>query len=251
MRVPRRLVEDNEQFAGLVDELRRSEPPPKLAADVLQGMASQREAAVSKRWRRIVGALAGVGCVAVLTGVVVGPRANHDAPSPSTVTDAPAFALPPPALATSATETIPSVSIEALPDSKAVAPTRHAHVPTRASAAEPSSAAPSPAAAPSIPSATAGSSRVSLRREIELIAQARRALTGSDNRTCLAALDLHDSEFPTGQFALEAKVMRVEATLANGDRAGARALALDYLAKNPASPYDARVRSLLSSTGEQ
>jgi len=250
MKVPRRLVDDSELFAELVDDFRHREPPPKLLADVLQGMASHRDAAVSQQWRRIALALAGVGCVAALTGIAIVRAPNHEGPSAMTVADAPAVVSPPPVPLTSATEAVPSVSIDALPDSKSATLSRRAPVPPRVAAA-PSSAPPPSSESPPIPTAPAGPSKPSVRREIELIAQARRALTRGDGRACLTALDLHDSEYPTGQFALEAKVMRVEATLAGGDRAGARALALEYLAKHPASPYDARVRSLLSSTEDR
>ncbi|MDF2698443.1 MAG: hypothetical protein K0S65_6827 [Labilithrix sp.] len=85
------------------------------------------------------------------------------------------------------------------------------------------------------------------RREIELIIAAREALTRLETDRCLAAVGAYEAEFPSGQFTLEAKVMRVEATGARGDLARARVLARDFLAKNPSSLYEERVRSLLAS----
>jgi len=41
--------------------------------------------------------------------------------------------------------------------------------------------------------------------------------------------------------------MRVEALLRKGDRAGARSLADRFLARNPSSPYAARIRSMLDN----
>ena len=135
---------------------------------------------------------------------------------------------------------VASVSVDDLPSSLAAPDTKDVAPPPRTRFAPPSAPA-SSAVRPSESHAR------SVRRELELIALARAALTNGDVRACLAALDLHDREFPAGQFALEAKVMRIEAAFAAGDRNGARSLARDYLAANPSSPYDARIRSLLSS----
>ena len=49
----------------------------------------------------------------------------------------------------------------------------------------------------------------------------------------------------------EAAVMKIEATHANGDRAGARTLARAFLAKSPESPYAARIRSLLATLEQE
>lgn len=88
-------------------------------------------------------------------------------------------------------------------------------------------------------------------REIELIIKAREALTRLEIDRCLAAVAAYEAAYPKGQFVLEAKIMRIEAVAARGDSAQARALARDFLAKNPSSLYEDRVRSLLTSLEER
>jgi hypothetical protein len=240
MKEPRRLVEENQLFAKLVADAQRREPPPEALNGLLERLPSgpaltaEVAGASSRRWGWT--ALVGAGCLALLGAGALGGWQQHDHPAdarlPSSITGTPPESAPPtsPALAGSAIHAVPAVSIDDLPDSRTVASSPRTRV------------APLPSAAPAKPS---------VRRELELIAQAREALTKGDGPACLAAVDVHDREFPAGQFVLEAKVMRIEASLATGDRDRARSLAREYLAKNPGSPYEARVRSLLSSTEDR
>ncbi|MBX3209542.1 MAG: hypothetical protein KF764_31200 [Labilithrix sp.] len=238
MKVPRRLVEESSLFASLVADAERREPPPEALRGLLRRLESPPAVATgsasASRRKWALTAIAGAGGV-VLLGAFTAELLSRNEPLPVVPpeTSAPAaeHAAPAPSIPSAASEpanAVPSVSIDELPDSKVAAPRPR-----------------SPAAAPASPSAVPSS-----RREIELVAQAREALTRGDARACLAAVDLHDREFPDGQFALEANVMRIEATLAKGDRAGARALALEYLARNPGSAYEGRVRSLAAAATE-
>ncbi|MBX3211152.1 MAG: hypothetical protein KF850_03900 [Labilithrix sp.] len=83
---------------------------------------------------------------------------------------------------------------------------------------------------------------------MELIVSARRALSSEDADGCLSFVDLYGREYPAGQFALEAEVMKIEATLARGDRARAAALTRAFLAAHPGTHYEARLLTILSST---
>lgn len=228
MKIPRRLVEDNELIARLVADASRREPPPRALEQLLRTLNAQpalaAEPAGAFRRQGLWVAVAGAGCLALLCTITLWPKDGSPPVSPPGPVTAMAeeVASPPSPRA----EAIPSVSIDDLPDSKPVT-------------ASPRASAPQPPSKPSV------------RRELELIARARGALTRGDARACLAALDVHDREFSTGQFELEASVMRIEATLASGDRAGAGALARSYLAKHPGSPYEERVRSLAQATEDR
>lgn len=229
----RRLVEESSLFASFVEDAKRREPPPEALRGLLRTLESRPAAAdppaLRGRLARI--AIAGAGGVALL-GVVTSqlwPRSAPPAEPPPEINVSPTSEAAPPAQPTA--NGVPSIAVDDLPDSKAAAP--RARSPQ---GAPPSVAQPTPSARPSA------------RREIELVAEAREALSRGDARACLDAVERHRREFPAGQLTLEMKVMQIEATLASGDRAGARALAQDYLAKNPGSAYEARVRSLAAST---
>ncbi|MBX3210534.1 MAG: hypothetical protein KF850_00720 [Labilithrix sp.] len=238
MKVPRRLVEESELFATLVADAERREPPPEALRGLLRRLETRPAVATASatagRAKWVRAAIAGAGGV-VLLGAFTAELLSGSEPlpvaPPEPTAPAPRHAAPAAPIPRTASEpanAVPSVSIDDLPDSKTAAPRRR-----------------SAAAAPIAPSAVP-----SVRREIELVAQAREALARGDARACLAAVDLHAREFPDGQFALEANVMRIEATLANGERARARALALEYLARSPGSPYEGRVRSLAAASTE-
>ncbi|MBX3261539.1 MAG: outer membrane protein assembly factor BamD [Labilithrix sp.] len=226
-------MDESELFASLVADAKRREPPPEALRGLLETLGARSAVAapataIRQKWMRV--AIAGAGGVALL-GAVTAELSSRRAPAPGAPPAIAAPAVedvsPSPAIPVTAPEPVsaaPAIPIADLPDAKVTAPRGRLRAP-----------APAPSA----------------RREIELVAQAREALTRGDARACLAAVDLHDREFPAGQFALEASVMRIEATLASGDRAAARALALEYLAKHPGSPYEGRVRSLVAASTEE
>ena len=84
-----------------------------------------------------------------------------------------------------------------------------------------------------------------LAEELAAVETARALLARGDAKGCLAQLALYDKTFPRGVLAQEAVVLRIDALVRSGDRAGARVLADRALAGNRSSPYAARIRSLV------
>jgi len=140
---------------------------------------------------------------------------------------------------------------------KATAPTE-LKAPTEAQATPspgPEADAPAPLALedlptlPSVASATgsAPSSKQpqgSLADEVAQLQKAKLALKGGSPTQALAELVTYGQRFPRPMLGAEATVLRIEALSQTGDRARAKTLAEGFLAKNPNSPYAARLRSL-------
>jgi hypothetical protein len=89
------------------------------------------------------------------------------------------------------------------------------------------------------------SSSDQLTRETKALELAHRALAEHDPRTALGILDRYRAQFPEGSLASEAVLLRVQALLAIGDRAGAQALADSYAAANPGTPYSIRLKEIV------
>ena len=107
-------------------------------------------------------------------------------------------------------------------------------------------APPSASAAPSSPKAPAPRPSASnLRVQLDELAHITQLLQSGDANKTLAALDRFDHDFPGHSLGQETMRLRIEALLKKGDRAAARELAKKFLTRYPASPYAARVRSLL------
>lgn len=225
MKPARRLIETNARFERLVAGDDREQPRPEVLDDLLQKLAlidagAPTTTARSARWLWVPIAVCGVSILAGLVALVP-LRTDRAAATPVSSVPAPSSVAPlrqdqPAAPEESDKRQEKAVNIADLPS-----------VP--ASAGRPKKLAPSG------------------RRELELVIAAREALTRHESEGCLAIVDDYESEFPRGQFALEVKVMRIEATLARGDRERSRALARDFIEKNPSSFYTDRVRSLLGS----
>lgn len=84
--------------------------------------------------------------------------------------------------------------------------------------------------------------------ELRLIEHARSAIAANDFTSAERALASHARAFPTGTFAEEARVLRIDVMAHRGNRARARAAARAYLAAHPASPYEPRLRALLAES---
>jgi hypothetical protein len=84
-----------------------------------------------------------------------------------------------------------------------------------------------------------------LARELEALDRARRSLARGDASAAKRELDAYRKEFPNGELAPEETVLRVRVLLALGQREDARALADDFEAAHPSSPYAARVHALV------
>jgi hypothetical protein len=89
----------------------------------------------------------------------------------------------------------------------------------------------------------------SLAAELASLERARAALAAGRATDALALLDDHAARFPRGVLSTEAVVLRIDALLRAGRRANADALARQFLAANPTSPYAPRVRSLIGENG--
>ncbi len=235
MKAPRRLMDESELFARIVAEDARHEPPSAALEELLRDLPPSRSSIAGEPSRfggRTAKWLAGLGlAVLVAVPLVQSLRASSPVPVAPTATTAsprsPEAASPESASPEPRGPSTLAIAVGDLPD---VAP-GGSESRGQARLSKPASSAPKP----------------SVRREIELIAAARQALSNHAPDLCLASLDRYDGEFPGGQFTMESNVMRIEATAAKGDRERTRELARTFLSKHPSSAYDTRVRSLLSS----
>jgi hypothetical protein len=136
---------------------------------------------------------------------------------------------------------------------KAGAPLRRGaprETPAETAPAEPLPAAaveandPTPASAAGHRAAVRAQPDISL--EIAALDEARAALRQGRAESALAALDRYGAEYgKNGSLRVEATVLRIDALLRSGNRARATSLANAFLARNPKSPYAARVRALV------
>jgi hypothetical protein len=84
----------------------------------------------------------------------------------------------------------------------------------------------------------------SLADEVAQLQKAKLALKGGSPTLALAELVTYGQRFPRPMLGAEATVLRIEALSQTGDSARAKTLAEGFLAKNPNSPYAARLRNL-------
>ena len=87
----------------------------------------------------------------------------------------------------------------------------------------------------------------SMAQEIAKLDQARVALTEGDAVRTQQLVNDYEARFPEGSFLEEAEVLRIEALLQQGDRAGATRVGTRFLGSHPTSPHAGRVRTLLGS----
>jgi hypothetical protein len=120
---------------------------------------------------------------------------------------------------------------------------QEAPAPVTAAAEESAAANPSSARAPAV------RSQPDISLEIAALDAARSALRGGRTAEALAALDRYDAGYAkAGSLRVEATALRIEALLRSGKRVRATSLANAFLARNPKSPYAARVRALIGDT---
>ena len=134
----------------------------------------------------------------------------------------------------------PPAEVRPQPEAKA-APAR----PQVAVAVAPSASAEPPAP---VTRASADSGESRLGEELRLLDEARVALRAGRPRGALAALDARDREHPRGELGPEGTVLRVQALLQAGDRAGARRVAEGWLRRRPTGPHAERIRGLLGES---
>ena len=109
----------------------------------------------------------------------------------------------------------------------------------------PSAAAPGNVSRPEHPAARGSASTEVLARELKALELIHEALLGRDPEAALRLLDRYQAQFPHGSLASEATVLRVQALLANGDRARAQALVNGYCSAHPDGPYAKRLNELV------
>lgn len=229
MRDPQRKIESSEVFADLVADMKRERPAPEALAKLLGAIDAMPDVppASAKTASKTSLLLASTALIASLGAATILSREAPAQPDPSGATEARASesTTDPPAPAPALTST----HVADLPDA-----------PMPASTPGPRSWSTRPAASASAAASGAG-------QEFEIVVAARRALTVGDHERCLSLVARYDREFAGGQFALEANVMRIEATAASGSPERAAGLARELLAREPRSPYEARLRSLLTT----
>jgi outer membrane protein assembly factor BamD (BamD/ComL family) len=93
--------------------------------------------------------------------------------------------------------------------------------------------------------APAASTDDRLAGEVTALERAHQALAAHNHEAALHLLDRYRTQFPRGALASEETVLRVQALLASGDRAGAQALADAHSAAHPDSPYGRRLEDLV------
>jgi len=105
-------------------------------------------------------------------------------------------------------------------------------------------ASPRPSAPPNKVSVAASANAAA---ELAMLDQARGAIRSGEPAEALSILDAYRSRFPRGAMGPEASILRVEALVRAGDRAGAEREGESFRGANPNSPYAARIASLLST----
>jgi hypothetical protein len=88
-----------------------------------------------------------------------------------------------------------------------------------------------------------------LREELLALERVRLELRRGNAAAGIAALSEYEARFPRGALSREATLLAVEARLAAGDVAGARAVAARVLATDSTSPHAKKLQALLSTQG--
>jgi len=234
---PTRLIEEagGDALEGSLLQLARSEGPStdgrrKILAAIAAGsatsLATQQARAASTTGKGLTVAkwsILAVAAVAIPAAILL--RGGDDASTQ--VKSAPS------ALKAPATEVKATPSPAAPPEAAGPAPLALEDLPTLPSVAPGTGTAPSSKQA-----------QGSLADEVAQLQKAKLALKGGSPAQALAELATYGQRFPRPMLGAEAAVLRIEALSQSGDSARAKTLAEGFLAKNPNSPYAARLRSL-------
>jgi outer membrane protein assembly factor BamD (BamD/ComL family) len=82
-------------------------------------------------------------------------------------------------------------------------------------------------------------------REVWLIAQCKKELYQGNSVRAMEVLDRYAQEFPLGELVPQALLLRVEVMRARGERTRALAIANQFVANNPKSPYAGPMRRFI------
>lgn len=172
------------------------------------------------------------------TPMVVATPIATTAASPNAKSPVP-IAAPPPAETIAETE--PAVEA-APPRSETPAPTP---TPKPAPMAKVAPLAPPVDPAPNVAPVVSAKPAVDpLREELALVEDARRSLAASDPSSTLRLVDDHARRFPSGAFAVERDVLRIDALVLAGRRDEAVARAREFLAHHPGSAQARRIAKI-------
>lgn len=246
---PTRLIHEDPGFAHLVAASEEDGPSPVQVDEAVSLARRMASASRPRLWR-----LLGVG-TAVVGASMFGLVAASSVSSGSGAATSAAEMVPPVALAAGpivAPTAEPSTAVEDVapsaeaPPLLAVAPA--STIRTVAPRGRPPTAKAGGDRHENARGASAGEERSSFDEELGLLSAARAGLAARDTPASLRAVERYRSRFPSGLFAEEIEVIRIEALADSGERARAHALAERFLAVNPGSAYAVRVRSLAQRT---
>ncbi len=250
---PTRLIHEDPDFAQLVAASEEDGPSP---AEVDEAVALARRMASTRRpgpWRWLGSGAAIVGAsmcgLFAASSILSGKGATRNAEgmpplvatAASTASAAPAFVAPPAEPSATTESIVPSTE-----DPSALAPAATSTVRTDAPRRRPTTSKVSHPQRGK--AASAGAEPSTFDEELALLSAARAGLAANDVPASLRAVERYRARFPSGLFAEEIEVIRIEALASSGERASAHALAERFLAANPSSAYAARVRSLAQRT---
>jgi len=230
---PTRLTEEagGDELEGSLLQLARNEGPSAdgrrkilaaIAAASAASLTTQQAAASTGKGMTVAkwGVLA-VAAVAIPAAILL---RNADEPTP--------LKAVPSALKAPATEVKATPAAAAPKDAEGPAPMALEDLPTL------------PSELPANSGTAAGKPQGSLADEVAQLQKAKLSLKGGSPAQALAELGTYAQRFPHPMLGAEATVLRIEALSQSGDGARAKTLAEGFLAKNPNSPYAARLRSL-------
>ena len=186
------------------------------------------------------GAAVGIATVAGLHLTTTPSPAPRPAPSVVARDGSPVRARPAPAAARSPA---PVVSAER---ERAPARNLRSTVAPPAVSVDSSPGAPEPASSVALDARPPSVVASALEREVQLLDAVKQALRQGDGREALSALGAYEREFARGALAPEARVLRVRALLAAGDREAAEQAARRVLESDPHGRHAAVVRALIA-----
>jgi len=235
MNDPERLIQGGDDLEQAMLRAGAGDGPSEVSRQKVAAGLGIDAAAPAAPWRGPAW-MKWIGGTAILLGLV-GGTSHFLRPGNAPPRGARAPSDPP---ATSETMATPSPE-PTLAGSTAIAPPVHAAPPPVVSA--PPKIVRTPPPATTIPP-KAKKNASTLDAETALLDGARASLRAGRPGDALRTLDGYDARFPDGLLAPEATVVRIEALVKSGDRAGARLLGQNFLRAHPGSPLADRVRSL-------
>jgi len=131
------------------------------------------------------------------------------------------------------------------PAARPVAPVAPAAAPEEPASERPVAVASNAQKAPRVAEAP---QKRGLSEELGSLDRARQALVSGDAGRSLRLLEEYHRRFSRPKLGTEAAVLRIEALVANGQRARAGELGAQFLARHGKGPYERRVRSLIGES---